>query len=147
MPGGMERRAGSWLGGAYDDDAEPLHGRMLGTGLARLASPPPFGVSSAEQPKDNITALQDAVAAIEATLSRQSRSIDAGDTAWMLTCTALVLLMTVPGVRCAGGLGSPNPSTTSPAPAPDCARQTPPAWLHRFGLARVPVPARVWDGE
>ena len=41
---------------------------------------------------------QDAAAAVEPVIEEAMPAINAGDTAWMLTATALVLLMTIPGL-------------------------------------------------
>ena len=49
-----------------------------------------------------MTVVAGAVAAVLAApataLAQEAAALDTGDTAWMLTATALVLLMTVPGV-------------------------------------------------
>ena len=63
---------------------------------APSASPPAAGAPAAVTPTDVAPAT--AAPAAEASAAPAVPKLDSGDTAWMLTSTALVLLMTIPGL-------------------------------------------------
>jgi len=66
-----------------------------GAALAQSPAPAETPAASATAPADTQAA---APAAAEAAPAPAAQKIDSGDTAWMLTSTALVILMTIPGL-------------------------------------------------
>ena len=76
--------------------AAAIVGAPVASAWAQEAPPPAEAVM--EAPAEEAAPVAEAAPVEEATAEEEVATIDSGDTAWMLTSTALVLMMTIPGL-------------------------------------------------
>jgi Amt family ammonium transporter len=93
---GFKRLAGLMLAAAVVGG--PLAGPALAQTAAPATAPPAATAPAATTPADAAAPPAAAAPAPTAPAAPAPPKLDSGDTAWMLTSTALVLLMTIPGL-------------------------------------------------
>ncbi|MDP3298780.1 MAG: ammonium transporter [Phenylobacterium sp.] len=76
--------------------AAAIVGAPVASAWAQEAPPPAEAMM--EAPAEEAAPIAEAAPVEEAAVEEEVATIDAGDTAWMLTSTALVLMMTIPGL-------------------------------------------------